>query len=73
MLVPAPLIVEVRKAPQIASKLADFIAIARCDGAAVSSPYLIQRKEPRCSRHMQWARAFLEGVLKAPVVVGVRS
>ena len=62
----APLTVHFRRAG------GSTVALARCDGAAVSGLFYVNRRDPNLSPERQWARAFLEGVLKAPRVTGVR-
>jgi len=48
-------------------------AVSRCDGAPVSDFFAVHRTRPDQGRDMQWARAFLDGVLRAPRVDGAKS
>ena len=47
-------------------------AVSRCDGTPVSDFFAVHRSRRDQGRDMQWARAFLDAVLKAPRVTGVR-
>jgi hypothetical protein len=66
MHVPAPLSVELR------AFRAGKAALARVHGAPVSGLYHVFPRNPSFTVERQWARAFLEGIVRAPDVVGVR-
>jgi hypothetical protein len=65
MHVPAPLSVEFRETSS------GIALMSRVHGATMSGPFHVFPRNPSFTVERQWARAFLEGVIRAPFVVGV--